>query len=72
MTGVSDNETAVIKFKQKLNSSEMYYNTQPFPKNESDEEAKKKNVGIMKGQRNIVQNAGKPYSCGLLIQERYS
>ena len=42
VTGVSDNETAVIKFKQKLNSSEMYYNTQPFPQNESDEEADKK------------------------------
>ena len=43
VTGISDNETeAVIKFKQKLNSSEMYYNTQPIPKNESDEEAHKK------------------------------
>ena len=43
MTGVSDNDTeAVIQFKQKLNSSEMYYNTQPFPQNESDEEAHKK------------------------------
>lgn len=43
VTGISDNETeAVIKFKQKLNSSEMYYNTQPIPKNESDEEAHKR------------------------------
>lgn len=43
VTGVPDNDTeAVIQFKQKLNSSEMYYNTQPFPQNESDEEADKK------------------------------
>ena len=39
MTGESDNDTAVMKFRQKLNSSESYFNPQPIPKNESDKEA---------------------------------
>ena len=39
VTGESDNETALTKFRAKLNSSESYYNTAPIPKNESDKEA---------------------------------
>ena len=39
MTGESNNDTAVMKFRQKLNSSESYFNPQPIPKNESDKEA---------------------------------
>ena len=47
VTKVSDNDTeAVMKFKQILNSSEMYYNTQPFSKNESVKEADKKRSTI--------------------------
>ena len=42
MTGQSDNDTAVTKFREKLNSSESYFNAKPIPKNESDEEAHKK------------------------------
>jgi len=42
VTGEPDNQTAVAKFRAKLNSSESYFNTEPIPKNESDEEAHKK------------------------------
>lgn len=42
VTGESDNATAVKKFREKLNSSESYFNSAPIPKNESDEEAHKK------------------------------
>lgn len=42
MTKESDNETAVTKFRAKLNSSESYFNAEPFPKNESDKDAHKK------------------------------
>lgn len=42
MTGESDNDTAVMKFREKLNSSESYFNAAPIPKNESDKEAHRK------------------------------
>ena len=31
-----------MKFKEKLNSSENYFNPEPIPKNESDKEAQRK------------------------------
>ena len=42
VTGESDNQTAITKFKAKLNSSESYFNAEPIPKNESDKDAHKK------------------------------
>ena len=42
VTGESDNQTAIAKFRAKLNSSESYFNAEPIPKNESDKEAHKK------------------------------
>ena len=42
VTGESDNQTAVTKFRAKLNSSESYFNAEPIPKNESDKKAHKK------------------------------
>ena len=42
VTGEANNATAVKKFREKLNSSESYFNAEPIPKNESDEEAHKK------------------------------
>ena len=42
VTGESDNDTAVVKFREKLNSSESYFNAEPIPKNESDKEAHRK------------------------------
>ena len=42
VTGESDNQTAITKFRAKLNSSESYFNAEPIPKNESDKEAHKK------------------------------
>jgi hypothetical protein len=39
VSGKSDNETAVQRFLQKLNSSEMFYNKEKLPSNESDENA---------------------------------
>jgi len=42
VTGESDNDTAVTKFREKLNSSDSYFNAAPIPKNESDKEAHRK------------------------------
>ncbi|XP_078369460.1 uncharacterized protein LOC144653347 isoform X2 [Oculina patagonica] len=42
VTGESDNQTAITKFRAKLNSSESYFNAEPIPKNESDAEAHRK------------------------------
>ena len=42
VTGETNNATAVVKFKEKLKSSDNYFNSEPIPKNESDEEAHKK------------------------------
>ena len=42
VTGESDNQTAITKFRAKLNSSESYFNAEPIPKNESYKEAHKK------------------------------
>ena len=42
VTGESNNDTAVMKFRKKLNSSESYFNAEPIPKNESDKEAHRK------------------------------
>ncbi|XP_029193183.2 uncharacterized protein LOC114959365 [Acropora millepora] len=42
VTGETNNVRAVEKFREKLNSSENYFNSEPFPKDESDEEAHKK------------------------------
>ena len=42
VTGESDNQTAITKFRDKLNSSSSYFNAEPIPKNESDKEAHKK------------------------------
>lgn len=42
VTGEANNATAVKRFREKLNSSENYFNSEPIPKNESDEEAHKK------------------------------
>ena len=42
VTGEASNETAVKKFRENLNSSANYFNSEPIPKNESDEEAHKK------------------------------
>ena len=42
VTGELDNQTAVTKFRAKLNSSESYFNAEPIPKNESDKEAHRK------------------------------
>ena len=39
VTGETNNVRAVEKFREKLNSSENYFNSEPFPKHESDEEA---------------------------------
>ena len=39
VTGETNNVRAVEKFREKLNSSENYFNSEPFPKDESDEEA---------------------------------
>ena len=42
VTGETDNQTAIMKFREKLNSSESYFNPEPIPKNESDKEAHRK------------------------------
>ena len=42
VTGINDTDTAVTEFRQKLNSSESYFNPEPIPKNESDKEAHRK------------------------------
>ncbi|XP_015767204.1 PREDICTED: uncharacterized protein LOC107345966 isoform X4 [Acropora digitifera] len=42
VTGEENNATAVEKFREKINSPENYFNSEPIPKNESDEEAHKK------------------------------
>ena len=42
VTGEATNATVVQKFRKKLNSSESYFNAEPIPKNESDQEAHKK------------------------------
>ena len=42
VTGENDNQTAITKFRAILNSSASYFNAEPIPKNESDEEAHKK------------------------------
>jgi uncharacterized protein (DUF885 family) len=36
VTGESDNETAIREFKKLLNTSEQYFNDEPFPANESN------------------------------------
>lgn len=42
VTGENDNHTAITKFRGTLNSSGSYFNAEPIPKNESDEEAHRK------------------------------
>ncbi|XP_068693503.1 uncharacterized protein [Montipora foliosa] len=42
VTGESNDTIAVIKFRERLNSSESYFNSAPIPKNESDKEAHRK------------------------------
>ena len=42
ITGEVNDTVAVEKFREKLKSSESYFNAEPIPKNESDEEAYKK------------------------------
>ena len=42
MTGESDNQTAIRKFKEILNSSASYFNEEPFPEIESNKEAYRK------------------------------
>lgn len=42
ITGEEDNQTAVKKLREILNSSEIYFNSEPIPKNESDKEAHRK------------------------------
>ena len=69
VTGDTDNQTAIMKFREKLNSSESYFNPEPIPKNESDKEAHR-NAVTLKELRNIVLNDGLPFSCGLQSQER--
>ena len=39
MTGKSDNDTAKDLFIKKLNESDMFFNEEPFPANESDKNA---------------------------------
>ena len=41
ITGLSDKDQAIGKFKEKLNSSEMWHSETKFPKNESNENAYK-------------------------------
>lgn len=40
--GTNDSELAVKLFRQKLNSTESFFNDAPIPKNESDKEAHKR------------------------------
>ena len=42
VTGESNDTIAVIKFRERLNSSESYFNSAPIPKNESDKDAHRK------------------------------
>ncbi|XP_028411290.1 uncharacterized protein LOC114533870 [Dendronephthya gigantea] len=42
LTGLSNDTEAVREFRKMLNKSSNYYNEEPFPKNESNEEAHKK------------------------------
>ena len=42
VTGENDSNTAITKFRAILNSSASYFNAEPIPKNESDEEAHRK------------------------------
>ena len=42
MTGTNDSAEAVRLFRQKLNSTESFFNDAPIPKNESDKDAHKK------------------------------
>ena len=42
MTGQNDSDEAVRLFRQKLNSSESFFNDAPIPQNESNKEAHRK------------------------------
>jgi len=42
ITKKENDDEAVLEFRKHLNSSEMYFNEHPFPKNESNEEAFRK------------------------------
>ena len=41
MTGESDDDTAIREFKKELNASEQFFNSEPFPANESNTAAHK-------------------------------
>ena len=41
VTGESDNDTAIREIKKRLNASEQFFNSEPFPANESDAAAYK-------------------------------
>ncbi|KAJ7385378.1 hypothetical protein OS493_016459 [Desmophyllum pertusum] len=45
--GVNDSDQAVALFRQKLNSTDSFFNDAPIPKNETDEEAHKRCSNLM-------------------------
>ena len=51
VTGINDEVEAVRVFRQKLNSSESFFNDAPIPKNESGKEAHRKCSNLKGAER---------------------
>ena len=51
VTGLDNNTEAVKKFREMLTDRSNYFNEEPFPKNESDEEAHKRCSNIEDAQK---------------------
>lgn len=58
ITGQGNESEAVSEFKSRLKSYSFYLNKQPFPKNESDEEAFQKCIKSKCGRVKCVRCAG--------------